>query len=118
VPSKENTRMRMNANIGKGSLFVVRKSKSYKNQRIDEPLDPHVFDQYKTTVVEDSAYLRNDTYWDTVRHEKLLDTEKGIYDMVDSLKRTTKFKILKYTISTLASNLIKVGPVSIGDVTT
>ncbi|HXH19827.1 MAG TPA: DUF5686 family protein, partial [Chitinophagales bacterium] len=118
VPSKESLKMRFNANIGKGAMLVLRKSRSYEKQRINEPIDERVFDPYKTTVVEDSAYLHSEEYWDSVRHEQLLTTEQGIYDMVDSLKRTSKYKVIKYTISTLGSGYAKFGPVSFGHIAT
>ncbi len=118
VPSKESLKMRFNANIGKGAMLVLRKSRSYERQRINEPVDDNVFDPYKTTVLEDSAYLRKDEYWDTVRHEKLMTTEQGIYEMVDSLKRTSKYKVIKYTVSTLGSGFAKFGPVGFGNIAT
>lgn len=118
IPANEGIKMRFSANIGKGAMLVLKKSKSYEKQKVNEPINPAVFDPYKTTVVEDSAYLRSETFWDTMRHQKLLDVEAGIYEMVDSLKRTSKYKIIKYTLSTLASGYAKFGPVSLGHIAT
>ncbi len=118
VPINEGIRMRFNADIGKGALLVLKKSRSYKNQKVNEPIDQNVFDPYKTTLVEDSAYLHGEDFWDTVRHNKLLDVEAGIYEMVDSLKKTSKYKIIKYTISTFGSGYAKLGPVSFGHIAT
>ncbi len=116
VPSKENIRMRVQASVGKGMLLVIRKTKSFQNQRMDEPIDDGVFDPNKKTIVLDSAYLRNEFFWDTVRHQKLNDTEAGVYEMVDSLKKTSKFKVIKYSLSTLVEGYAKIGPIGLGHV--
>src|SRR5690606_5322364 len=116
APNKESIRMNFSANVGKGALLIGKKSSSYRNHIVNEPIDPKVFDPYKTTIVEDSAYLRDDVFWDTTRHEQLLKSEAGIYDMVDSLKRTSKFKVLKYSLVTISSGYAKFGPIGIGNV--
>lgn len=116
VPAKEIIRMRMRASVGKGMDLVIRKTKSFQNQKLDEPIDENVFDPYKKTIVLDSAYTRADIFWDTIRHEKLNDTEAGVYEMVDSLKKTSKFKVIKYSLSTLVDGYAKIGPIGLGHV--
>ena len=118
VPSRESVKMRISNEVGKGSLFIIRKSKSFRHLRANEPVDENVFDAYNTTVVNDTAYERDEIFWDTVRHEKLHETEAGIYEMVDSLKRTSKYKIIKYSLTTLSSGHLKTGPVSFGHIAT
>jgi hypothetical protein len=116
APYKDNLKMNFSANVGKSAFLIAKKSKSYKNVIINEPIDEKKFDIYKTTVVEDSAYKRNDLFWDTIRHEKLQKSEAGIYEMVDSLKRTSKFKVIKYALSTIVGGYAKFGPIGIGNV--
>jgi len=116
VPAKETIRMRVQASVGKGMNLVIRKTKSFQNQRMDEPLANDIFDPNKKTIVLDSAYLRNEIFWDTVRHEKLNETEAGVYEMVDSLKKTSKFRVIKYSLSTLVDGYAKIGPIGLGHV--
>lgn len=116
VPSKEIIRMRMRASVGKGMDLVIRKTKSFQNQRLNEPIDNDVFDVNNKTIVLDSAYKRDEIFWDTIRHEKLNDTEAGVYEMVDSLKKTSKFKVIKYSLSTLVDGYAKIGPIGLGHV--
>jgi hypothetical protein len=116
APVKDNIKMNLTANVGKSALMILKKDKSYKNLRINEPIDDNVFDPYKNTIVEDSAYKREDIFWDTIRHEKLQKNEAGIYEMVDSLKRTSKFKVVKYALSTIVGGYAKFGPIGLGNV--
>jgi len=116
APVKDNIKMNLTANVGKSALMILKKNKSYKNLRLNEPIDDNVFDAYKNTIVEDSAYKRQDIFWDTIRHEKLKQSEAGIYEMVDSMKRTSKFKVMKYALTTVAGGYAKLGPVGIGNV--
>lgn len=116
APLKETLKMNLTANVGKSAQVIVKKSKSYQNHIINEPINENIFDPYKVTLVEDSAYYRSDTFWDTIRHEKLLTSEAGIYEMVDSLKRTSKFKVVKYALGTIVGGFAKFGPVELGNV--
>ncbi len=116
APLKETLKMNITANIGKGAFIIAKKSKSYQNHIINKPIDNSVFDPYKVTIVEDSAYFRNEIFWDSTRHEKLLNSEASIYEMVDSLKRTSKFKVVKYALGTIVGGFAKFGPVELGNV--
>jgi hypothetical protein len=116
APAKENLKMNLTANVGKSALVIAKKSKSYQNHIVNQPISSSVFDPYKVTMVEDSAYLRDDNFWDTTRHESLLKSEAGIYEMVDSLKRTSKFKVVKYALGTIVGGFAKFGPVELGNV--
>jgi hypothetical protein len=116
APSRESIKMNIVTNVGNGALMIAKKNKSYRYQVLNEPIDEKKFDPYKVTITEDSAYLRNNVFWDTIRHDKLEKSEAGIYEMVDSLKRTSKFKILKYTLTTIAGGYAKFGPIGVGNV--
>jgi hypothetical protein len=116
APSREFVKMNLVANVGSKALMIVKKNKSYRHQVINEPIDSKIFDPYKVTITDDSAHLRSDQFWDSLRHTKLERSEAGIYEMVDSLKRTSKFKILKYGLTTIAGGYAKLGPVGFGNV--
>lgn len=116
APSKENLKMNLTANVGKNALLIAKKNKSYQYQKINQPIAENIFDPYKVTILLDSAGTKGDDFWDTIRHEKLQQAEAGIYDMVDSLKRTSKFKVIKYALSTIVGGFAKFGPIGIGNV--
>ena len=42
-------------------------------------------------IVEDSAMLKDDAYWDHARHDSLTIKEQGIYEMIDSVKGVPLF---------------------------
>jgi len=44
-----------------------------------------------SVIVEDSAMLRDDAYWELARHDSLTFKEQGIYEMIDSIKGVPLF---------------------------
>ena len=57
---------------------------STKNQKVSIKHDAKFFEQ-KVSVKED-AYMKNDQFWDTARHEKLSSADIKIFNLVDSFK--------------------------------
>lgn len=116
VPSREYMSMLVVTHLSKEALMIAKKTKSYRQHLINQPIDEKLFDAYETTIADESAYVRNDSFWEIMRHDKLNKSEANIYEMVDSLKRTSKFKIIKYGLTTIAGGYAKIGPVGIGNV--
>lgn len=103
VPDKEHLKIKFNYYVGGDTRILGRKTKSYKNIVVNQPLPDNAFNAFENTIIEDDAYTHTDSFWTEMRHDTLLDSESGIYEMVDSLKRTKKFKVLVYTAQTLSS---------------
>lgn len=74
----------------------------YNNYQFNKPLDPEFYDK-KQYNLDDSIYNRSEEFWEKNRTEKLNKDEKGIYTLLDTLKKTKKFKRLYNTIATLSS---------------
>ncbi|WP_031426304.1 DUF5686 and carboxypeptidase-like regulatory domain-containing protein [Flavimarina sp. Hel_I_48] len=88
--------------------------------------DNYVFDQerpqefYKKRIKEynKSIYTRDDAFWEENRMESLSKDEKGVYEMLDTLRTVPRFKNLYSVGSTLVSGYyewdqanIDVGPI-------
>jgi len=74
----------------------------YNNYKFDKELQPEFYDK-KQYSLNDSIYNRSDEFWEKNRFEKLNKDEQGIYTLLDTLKKTKKFKRLYNTIATLSS---------------
>lgn len=114
LPNKEYLSLKMNYYVSKETKIIGRKSKSYRNWKANQPIDEKLFQNLDATEVEASAYEKDDTFWEQKRHELLLEKEKGIYSMVDSVKRTTAFKLISYASRAMATGYMPAGKISFG----
>jgi hypothetical protein len=114
LPNKEYLDLKLNYYLSKDAKIIGRKSKSYRNLIIDQAIDPALFTTADATDIDEKAYEQTDEFWNQNRHELLLDKEKGIYSMVDSIKRTTAFKLVSYAGRAMATGFLPAGPVSFG----
>lgn len=118
MPSHEQLKIQFTYYIGGETKIIGKKSKSYRQLKINEPIPDKAWSAFDATDIENDAYEHDEMYWDTMRHDQLGDTELGIYDMVDSLKKTRKFKTIFFAASTLTSGyarvkkVIEFGPIS------
>ncbi|MES2514008.1 MAG: DUF5686 family protein [Bacteroidota bacterium] len=63
-----------------------RKTTSYKDFKINQPKDVKFYGVGDKIVVEDSALLYTDEFWNKSRHDSLSVREKKIYHMIDTIK--------------------------------
>lgn len=88
---------------------------SYKDYKINEPIDEKVFrGPVITEKLEPSANSAD--FWELNRHLPLNKSEKGIYQMVDSLKKVPAFKRRMNIIMLLTTDFMNVGKIGIGPV--
>ena len=88
---------------------------STKNQKVSTKHDNKFFEQ-KVTVKED-AYIKDDHYWDTARHEKLSSADVKIFNLVDSFKNQPLVRtyvdiveIIAEGYKPIANDKLEVGP--------
>ncbi len=108
MPSNEQLKIQFTYYIGGETKIIGKKNKSYRKLEINEPIPDDAWSAFDATDIENDAYEHDEVYWDTMRHAELGDTELGIYDMVDSLKKTRKFKTIFFAASTLTSGFARV----------
>ncbi len=82
--------------------FDIEKEKSFYGEQVDP---------YK-----DEIYNRSDEFWEERRMEQLSKDEKGVYDMLDTLKTVPRFKSLYNIGATLASGYYQIGNIDVGPV--
>ncbi|APY01183.1 DUF5686 and carboxypeptidase-like regulatory domain-containing protein [Lacinutrix venerupis] len=78
----------------------------YDNYKFNEKKEPKFYKEKIYSFNED-IYNQDDAFWEENRMESLSKDEKGVYVMLDSLKKTKKFKRLYNLGSILASGYIE-----------
>lgn len=85
---------------------------SNKNVAINRPMDNRFYEQ--EIVVGEAATLKETGYWEEHRHDSLTNTEKSVYNMIDSIKEIPTIKSYVEVVNIIYNGFKKVGPVDIG----
>ncbi|MDC7994569.1 DUF5686 family protein [Altibacter sp. HG106] len=87
----------------------------YDNYAFDIPKDKSFYGE-QVDPYSEAIYNRPDSYWDEKRMEQLSKDEKGVYQMLDTLKTIPRFQTLYNIGATLATGYYQVGNVDVGPV--
>ncbi|MCB0458076.1 MAG: carboxypeptidase-like regulatory domain-containing protein [Flavobacteriaceae bacterium] len=87
----------------------------YDNYIFDIPKDKNFYNE-QVDPYNEEIYNRDDAFWEERRMEKLSKDEKGVYEMLDTLKTIPRFKTLYNIGATLASGYYQVGNIDVGPV--
>jgi hypothetical protein len=109
LPQREKLKIKFSSSFVKDAKLIGKKTKSFKNYAVNTSLSDTVFSAYKSTVISEDAYLKDDKYWQEMRHDTLQKTEAGIYEMVDSLTHTKRFRLLRYVAMSLTTGYARIG---------
>ncbi len=91
-----------------------RKSTSYKNIEVNIPKSDTLYDGLSNVVVLDAANSREPDYWQSARHDTLSENQKGIYEMVDSVKNVPAFRTFVDLVKLVFTGYKEVGNFEIG----
>jgi len=94
--------------------FFGRKTSSYKNIIVNQPIDESKFSQLSNIIVKEDATEKDGTYWKESRHDTLSVKEEAIYTMVDSIKEVPVFKSVIELVTMFLTGYKVFGPVEIG----
>lgn len=87
----------------------------FKNHEFNQPKDDKFYREDVNKFDKD-VYTKTDEYWEENRFESLNSNEKGIYEMLDTLKTVPKIKRFYNLVSILGSGYIQVGKFDIGPI--
>ena len=87
----------------------------FKNHQFNKEKDDKFYRE-EVNNFNKEAYTKTDEYWDENRFESLNSNEKGIYEMLDTLKTVPKIKRIYNLVSILGSGYIQVGKFDIGPI--
>ena len=108
------------------SDFALRKKESsrgvygkrttfFRNHKFNKP-KPEDFYREPVNFVDPSVYQKPDDYWEKNRFEKLSKDERGVYQMLDTLKTNKKFKRLTSLVEILGSGYVQIGNFDYGPI--
>ena len=87
----------------------------FKNHEFNREKDDKFYREEVNTFNKE-AYTKTEEYWEENRFESLNSNEKGIYEMLDTLKTVPKIKRIYNIVSILGSGYVQVGKFDIGPV--
>lgn len=83
--------------------FYGRKTTSYKFHVVNQPKEDVFYSGPNNVIVADDADKKTDVYWETARHDTLSESEKEIYEMMDTIQEIPQVKNFVNVISMLIS---------------
>lgn len=99
----------------KSNGMYGKRTTMFKNHEFNQPKDDKFYREEVNTF-DKEVYTKTDEYWDENRFESLNSNEKGIYEMLDTLKTVPKIKRFYNLVSILGSGYIQVGKFDIGPI--
>lgn len=97
-----------------GLGFIGRKSTSYKNFVLNQPIPDSLLKGSLDIVVKDGSLDYDESFWNTARHDSLAAREKKIYAMVDTIKSLPAFKTYVDIITLVVTGYRTVKVVDLG----
>ncbi len=85
----------------------------FKNHEFNQAKDDKFYRE-DVNKFDKEIYTKTDDYWEENRFESLNSNEKGIYEMLDTLKTVPKIKRIYNLVSILGSGYVQVGKFDIG----
>jgi hypothetical protein len=98
----------------KSTGFFGRKTTTYKNYLIDQPIPSEVKTLKNNISVADDAMKKDETFWETARHIPLSEKEQNIYAMVDSVQNLPIYKTFIDLLNLFINYYYVVGKVEVG----
>ena len=102
----------------KGMGVFGKRTVSYKDYSFNQPKDDEFYGGVTKIIEEEGTKDRSEEFWEENRHEKLNDTEVGIYEMVDVVKELPAYKRTMNLLLFVMAGYKGFGPVDIGPVNT
>lgn len=99
----------------KSNGMYGKRTTMFKNHEFNQPKDDKFYRE-DVNKFDKEVYTKTDEYWDENRFESLNSNEKGIYEMLDTLKTVPKIKRFYNLVSILGSGYIQVGKFDIGPI--
>lgn len=112
LPNKDMTVIDF-VSVKNGPGMIGRYTASYKDYRIDHEQQPNIKER-DPELFDTDQLVKDDSYWQQARHEKLSESEQSIYAMVDSIKNVPVYKTYVDILYTLTTGFKELGPVEIG----
>ncbi len=87
----------------------------YKDYKFNQLPKDEVFEE-EPNLFDKEKFRKSDDFWEENRFESLNNNEKGIYKMLDTLKKVPKFKTYYNFVAILGSGYVNFGKIDYGPV--
>ena len=94
--------------------FFAHKTTIHENIVINKPHPDEFYRSATTVEVDEEAWNKDETYWDTARSEELNDEEKMIYKTIDTVTNMPIFRTYYDVVAMLVSGYYNMGKIDIG----
>ncbi len=94
--------------------FYGHKTTSYRDFQFDVAESKRFFSLPTNVFIEPDATKKSDDYWEDVRSERLSKNEKGIYQMVDSVKSLPIFRTYVDIVYGITTGYLSWGKLELG----
>ncbi|MCB9192313.1 MAG: carboxypeptidase-like regulatory domain-containing protein [Flavobacteriales bacterium] len=96
--------------------FFGKKTTDIRNIKINEPRDAEYYATVDPIVIEDSAYVRDDAFWNEARRDTFSTEQQNLVNMIDRMNNDPKWKLLIGGIKLLADGWIPFRQIDIGHI--
>ncbi len=86
---------------------------SNRNIVVNQPRPPAFYER-EIVMEEDARINEDETYWDTLRHEPLSETEKNVYRMIDTLQQIPVVRTYTDLVKIAVNGYYTMGKVNVG----
>ena len=94
--------------------FIGRKTTSYTDFVVNRPKPDSFFSEDQEITMSDSAFLKDESYWISARHDSLSKQEQNVYHMVDTIRSLPVYKTYVDIITFLVTGYKTFGKIEIG----
>ena len=96
--------------------FFGKKSTEIRNIKINEPRDAEYYATIDPIVIQDSAYVRDEAFWNEARRDTFTTEQQNLVNMIDRMNNDPKWKLLIGGIKLLADGWIPFRQIDIGHI--
>lgn len=89
--------------------IYAQKYTTYTDHNFDNADRPELFDRLGTTYASADAFLKDDTFWNDMRGEKVHFTDREMGSMLQALRANTAYRIIEGGLKLLVSGYVHLG---------
>ncbi|MBI1286052.1 MAG: hypothetical protein GC178_00575 [Flavobacteriales bacterium] len=98
--------------------FFGKKTTEIRNIKLNEPREEAYYSTIDPVVIQDSAYTRNEQFWNEARQDTFTTEQQNLVKMIDRMNHDPKWKALVGGVKLLADGWFPVRQIDIGNVFT
>ncbi|MDB4655892.1 DUF5686 and carboxypeptidase regulatory-like domain-containing protein [Flavobacteriales bacterium] len=96
--------------------FFGTKTTEIRDFKINQPQKKSFYSTIDPIIIEDSAYVRNDAFWNEARRDTFSTEQQNLVKMIDRMNHDPKWKLLIGGIKLLADGWIPFRQIDIGHI--